>query len=110
MIVISALIFIPQRRISFARGMDSDHVALLNAYEGWVESLWSGQEREYVNHNYLHRGTLNMIEGTSVVLLIPYTLNFRLLESELFWSTEKRTRMRKIVQETNIAAGKFRVT
>jgi len=59
-----------QSRNSFARGVDSDHVALLNAYEGWVESLWTGNEREYISKNFLHRGTLTMIQGKGSIIFV----------------------------------------
>lgn len=52
-----------QSRKTFANGSRSDHVALLNAYNGWMEAMSQSRGREFVKQRFLHWGTLNMIRG-----------------------------------------------
>lgn len=52
-----------QSRKEFARGSKSDHVALLNAYNGWAEAISQSRGKEFVDQRFLHWGTLNMIRG-----------------------------------------------
>ena len=46
-----------------ASGCYSDHLLLLKAFAGWQEVLQENQEFVYVHENFLHRGSLRMIEG-----------------------------------------------
>lgn len=52
-----------QSRKHFAGDSRSDHVALLNAYNGWTEAMSRSQGKEFVQQRFLHWGTLNMIRG-----------------------------------------------
>ncbi|XP_078378634.1 uncharacterized protein LOC144661700 [Oculina patagonica] len=52
-----------QSRRNFAGDSRSDHVALLNAYNGWTQAMNHSQGKEFVQQRYLHWGTLNMIRG-----------------------------------------------
>ncbi|KAJ7390027.1 mitochondrial large ribosomal subunit assembly [Desmophyllum pertusum] len=52
-----------QSRRNFAHDSRSDHVALLNAYNGWTEAMNHAQGKEFVQQRFLHWGTLNMIRG-----------------------------------------------
>lgn len=55
--------FLPQSRKIFAGDSKSDHVALLNAYNGWLEAISRSQGKQFVQQRFLHWGTLNMIRG-----------------------------------------------
>ena len=46
-----------------AGGCYSDHLLVLKAYEQWQMARGSGREAEFVRDSFLHRGTLNMMEG-----------------------------------------------
>ena len=46
-----------------AAGCYSDHLLVIKAYERWQEARREGTEAVFVRENFLHRGTLNMIEG-----------------------------------------------
>ena len=48
-----------------ASGCYSDHLLLLKAFAGWQEALQDNQEFVYIRENFLHRGSLRMIEGVS---------------------------------------------
>lgn len=52
-----------QSRRNFAGDSRSDHVALLNAYNGWTQAMNHSQGKEFVQQRFLHWGTLNMIRG-----------------------------------------------
>lgn len=55
--------FLSQSRKNFAGDSKSDHVALLNAYNGWLEAMSRSQGKQFVQQRFLHWGTLNMIRG-----------------------------------------------
>ena len=38
-------------------------MALLNAYNGWTEAMSRSRGKEFVDQQFLHWGTLNMIRG-----------------------------------------------
>jgi len=46
-----------------ASGCYSDHLLLLKAFAGWQEALQGNQEFVYIRENFLHRGSLRMIDG-----------------------------------------------
>ena len=46
-----------------AGGCYSDHLLVIKAYEKWQEAKREGSEATFVRDNFLHRGTLHMIEG-----------------------------------------------
>ena len=48
-----------------AAGCYSDHLLLLRAWSGWREVMGKGEgeEYDYLRENFLHRGSLRMIEG-----------------------------------------------
>jgi len=52
-----------QSRKHFAGDSRSDHVALLNAFNGWTDAMSQSRGKEFVQQRYLHWGTLNMIRG-----------------------------------------------
>ena len=54
-----------QVRTKMASGCYSDHLLLLKAFAGWQEALQDNQEFVYIRENFLHRGSLRMIEGVS---------------------------------------------
>ena len=55
-----------------AAGCYSDHLLLLKAWSGWREVMGKGEgeEYDYLRQNFLHRGSLRMIEGEKQLLLI----------------------------------------
>ena len=54
-----------------ASGCYSDHLLLLKALAGWQEALRENQEFVYIRENFLHRGSLRMIEGMRQLYAIP---------------------------------------
>ena len=55
-----------QVRTKMASGCYSDHLLLLKAFAGWQEALQGNQEFVYIRENFLHRGSLRMIDGSWV--------------------------------------------
>jgi len=51
-----------QARIRFAGDTRSDHIALLNAFQGWEKASLQGSERDYCWTNFLSANTMKMIK------------------------------------------------
>ena len=56
-----------QVRSVMAGGCYSDHLLVIKAYEKWQVAKREGNEATFVRDNFLHRGTLHMIEGQLVM-------------------------------------------
>lgn len=68
-------------RLCDERGGQSDHLALVAAYESWEAARLTGSEHSHCTQNFLSPGTLQTIHGAR---LLPYTVMPSALRVQVF--------------------------
>ena len=72
--VCDLVIPLTQVRSMMAAGCYSDHLLVVQAYERWQETRREGSDGSFVRENFLHRGTLSMMEGELLLNCVQWSL------------------------------------
>ena len=72
--VCDLVIPLTQVRSMMAAGCYSDHLLVVQAYERWQETRREGTDTSFVRENFLHRGTLTMMEGELLLNCVQWSL------------------------------------